>query len=116
MKKLLLATLLSLVGLHAIAADYYIVVPIKGKVAAALPSVDIQLASSSLPSGKVGAAYSYAFQQNLQVTGDSAFTGAGVKWAVVDGSLPPGLSIDTSSGALSGMPTTEGNWPFSLGA
>ena len=36
-------------------------------------------------------------------------------WAVTTGSLPPGLSLDASSGTLSGTPTTGGTYPFTVG-
>src|SRR6202008_2461938 len=47
----------------------------------------------------------------------SAFTGTGgvppYTFSIVSGSLPPGLSM-TSSGAVTGVPTTQGNYSLSL--
>ncbi|AXH34518.1 hypothetical protein DVJ78_02980 [Humibacter sp. BT305] len=36
------------------------------------------------------------------------------RFAVSSGTLPPGLSLDTTSGAVSGTPTTVGSWTFAL--
>jgi hypothetical protein len=35
-------------------------------------------------------------------------------WAVVAGSLPPGLSLDRSTGTISGRPAAPGNYPLTL--
>lgn len=60
--------------------------------------------TSSAPDGQVGTAY----QLGLAASG-------GIKpytWSAT-GSLPPGLSLDPNSGALSGTPTTPGTYQFS---
>jgi Putative Ig domain len=62
------------------------------------------LTSSPLPRGALGATYS----QTLQVTG-------GVppySWAVVSGSLPPGLILAINSGTISGTPTATSTFSF----
>lgn len=64
----------------------------------------------------MGNAYSYDFKQNLQVTGDPAYSGYGLKWAVASGSLPAGLSLNADTGVLSGTPTTQGTASFTLAA
>lgn len=63
------------------------------------------IAEDSLPDGTVSSAYS----QQLSIDGPK--TGAEV-WSVVSGSLPPGLSLNSSTGEITGTPTTEGNYSF----
>ncbi|WP_432906292.1 fibronectin type III domain-containing protein [Micromonospora matsumotoense] len=58
------------------------------------------------PPGEIGAAYSY----QLTVTGGTGpFT-----WAVSAGTLPPGLTLNPTTGLLSGTPTTAGSFPFTI--
>lgn len=52
--------------------------------------------TSSLPSGTVGTAYS----QTLAATGSATIT-----WSIVSGALPSGLTLNGSSGAITGTPT-----------
>jgi len=62
------------------------------------------ITTSSLPADTVGIAYN----QTLQATGGTApYT-----WAVLSGSLPTGLSLNTSTGAITGTPTTAGTSSF----
>lgn len=43
--------------------------------------------------------------------------GTGVfSWTVTGGALPPGLTLNTRSGAIAGTPTQAGNWNFSVTA
>ncbi|MFJ6197286.1 beta strand repeat-containing protein [Micromonospora sp. NPDC092111] len=58
------------------------------------------------PSGQVGVPYS----DPLTVNGG---TGPFV-WSVSAGSLPPGLTLNTSTGLLAGTPTTVGSYPFTI--
>jgi hypothetical protein len=47
------------------------------------------------------------------------FTASGYpapQYSIPSGSLPPGLSLDKNSGLLSGTPTTEGNYTFTIQA
>jgi len=58
------------------------------------------------PGGEVGVAYS----DQLTVTGGtSPFT-----WSVSVGSLPPGLTLNPSTGLLSGTPTSAGSYSFTI--
>jgi hypothetical protein len=58
------------------------------------------------PGGEVGVAYS----DQLTVTGGtSPFT-----WSVSAGALPPGVTLGTSTGLLSGTPTTAGSYSFTV--
>jgi len=88
------------------AAEYYIVVPVKNRVAPAEAASKVTLSSYPMPQGGIGEPYAgFNFNQVLQVTGDSAFTGTGVRWAVSQGNLPAGLTLDPSTGVLAGTPT-----------
>jgi Putative Ig domain/Bacterial lectin len=58
------------------------------------------------PGGEVNVAYS----DQLTVTGGTGpYT-----WSVSAGTLPPGLGLGTSSGLLSGTPTTAGTYSFTI--
>lgn len=44
----------------------------------------------------------------------SGGTGTGYTWAVKTGSLPTGLSLNSSTGAISGTPTSAGTYPITV--
>ena len=64
------------------------------------------LTASPLPGGTVGALYSQAF---TVLVGTPPYT-----WSVAGGATPPGLSL-SSSGVLSGTPSTYGTFTFTVG-
>jgi len=64
--------------------------------------------SGSAPDATVGTAYSATFA----LTGGTPT----VKWLAVKGTLPAGLSFNTTTGILSGTPTTAGSSSFTLQA
>jgi hypothetical protein len=66
----------------------------------------LTVTTSSLPAGTVNAAYSAA----LQATGGQGSYG----WAVISGSLPPGLTLNESTGAITGTPTSSGTSTFTV--
>jgi len=66
----------------------------------------LELTSSTLPNGSVGAAYS----ASVTATGGVPPYG----WSVSAGALPPGLTLVPSSGALSGTPGAAGVYSFTL--
>jgi hypothetical protein len=63
--------------------------------------------TTALASGKAGTAYSQA----LAASGGSGT----LTYSVYDGQLAPGLSINASSGAIGGTPSTSGTSNFTLG-
>ncbi len=63
------------------------------------------LTTNTLPNGSVGLPYS---ANPTARSGNTPYT-----WSVSSGSLPPGLSLDSVSGAITGTPTSAG--PFSFG-
>jgi uncharacterized repeat protein (TIGR03806 family) len=66
----------------------------------------LSITTSSLPNGNIGTAYS---QQTLAATG-----GTGTKtWSITTGALPGGLSL-SSAGVISGTPTANGTFNFTV--
>ena len=66
----------------------------------------LQLVTTSLPDGTVGVFYS----QTLSATGGvTPYT-----WAVSQGALPAGLTLNASSGVISGTPTSAGTSTFTV--
>jgi hypothetical protein len=62
--------------------------------------------SGTLAPGQVGVSYAIG-----------VFADGGVspyRWSVVAGQLPPGLSLTTSPGRITGTPTTSGTFTFTL--
>jgi hypothetical protein len=64
------------------------------------------ITTDSLPAGSTQAAYN----QTLTATGTTPIT-----WSV-SGSLPPGLSLNAQSGTISGTPTKDGTYSFTVQA
>jgi len=64
------------------------------------------ISTTSLPNGRVGVAYS----QTLAATGGTT----PYAWSIASGTLPDGLSPDSSSGVISGTPTTDGSYTFTI--
>jgi len=64
----------------------------------------VDIANAMLPPARFGAPYAYDFNPLLSVEGDASYSGAGVTWAVLEGSLPAGLVLSTE-GQLSGTPS-----------
>lgn len=68
----------------------------------------MQVTTSSLPNGMVGTAYSQTLGEQNGL--------APLTWAVTSGSLPAGLSLDASTGAITGTPTAPGISSFTVQA
>jgi Zn-dependent metalloprotease len=69
---------------------------------------EILIAPSSLPTGQAGMGYS----QTLSATGGVT----PYSWSILSGSLPVGLSLDATSGVISGTPTAAGTASFAIQA
>ena len=65
------------------------------------------IATENLPDGTVGTAYS----QTLAADGS-----APIAWSITGGALPEGLSLNESTGEISGTPTAAGTYTFEIGA
>ena len=66
----------------------------------------LSINSSSLPSGRIGSAYSTV----LQSSGGTA----PYAWSFTSGNLPAGLSLNTSTGTISGTPSAVGTASFTV--
>lgn len=66
----------------------------------------LTITTASLPTGSVGASYSQTLQANGGI-GNYA-------WSISSGALPAGLSLDPSTGKISGSPTTNGTFGFTV--
>jgi hypothetical protein len=72
------------------------------------PAPALSIATTGLPPGFVNAKYSAPI---------SAIGGAlPLAWTISVGSLPPGLVLSPTSGNISGTPTTQGTYPFTVQA
>lgn len=66
----------------------------------------VTVTTNSLPGGTVGAPYA---PQTLQASGGTP----PYEWGIVNGSLPPGLTLSTA-GVISGAPTSSGIYNFTV--
>ena len=70
------------------------------------PTAPLTITTTSLPAGRVTRSYS----ATVQVTGGTIpYT-----WKIASGALPPGLTLDTSLGTISGTPTKSGSYSFTI--
>jgi hypothetical protein len=66
------------------------------------------ITTSPLPSGTVGQVYS----RQIQISGGLA----PITYSIVSGTLPTGLSLNSSTGQISGLPAASGNYSFTVRA
>ena len=70
------------------------------------PTITVSPLNPALPSGAMGMAYTQSFTQ-------SGGTGT-VIWTNPGGGLPGGLTLNSGSGVLSGIPTAQGTFNFTI--
>jgi M6 family metalloprotease-like protein len=68
----------------------------------------LRIANTALPAGTMGAAY----RDSLSVEGGLT----GLTWSVGSGQLPAGVSLDASTGVISGIPEAAGSFSFTVTA
>lgn len=78
----------------------------KASVTFTVAYTPLAVATTSLPFGTVGTSYS----RTVAATGGVP----GYVWSVTSGNLPDGLSLNGSTGAISGIPVTAGSFGFTL--
>jgi hypothetical protein len=69
-------------------------------------AVSLSITTSSMPTASVGANYSIALAAG---GGTSPYS-----WAITSGSLPTGLSLNSSTGTISGTPANTGAYTFTI--
>ncbi|KVP39937.1 putative Ig domain-containing protein [Burkholderia ubonensis] len=113
-RKTLLALLVA-ASMPAWASSFYVVVPVPAKKVSN-DAISVSLSAYTAPGGQVGFAYQgFDLRTALSVTGDPGYTGYGVKWQILDGSLPAGLTLN-SNGTVTGTPTAAGSYSFTVRA
>jgi len=73
----------------------------------------LTITTTSLPNGKKNQGYGTKVPNtpvSVQATGGTS----PYIWSITTGSLPPGLSLNPSSGQIYGTPTTAGTWSFTV--
>ncbi len=70
----------------------------------AVTAAPLAIGTASLPDGQIGAGYA----QTLAATGGTA----PYLWTITSGMLPAGIALNTSTGLISGTPTTAGLRPI----
>lgn len=74
-----------------------------------LPMSPLTIVTTSLPTGATGTSYFFGGVYAAGGTPDYAYT-------ITQGSLPVGLTLDPTSGIISGTPTTSGTFSFTVQA
>jgi hypothetical protein len=83
------------------------VVSLLGLMGCGSSTTTLRITTTSLPNGEATAPYS----ENLTACGGS---GSSSSWAITSGTLPGGLSLNNTTGLISGTPTTSGTSGFTV--
>ncbi|MBI5465871.1 MAG: putative Ig domain-containing protein, partial [Candidatus Kerfeldbacteria bacterium] len=82
---------------------------VMGTLAVSLTS-SLTITNTSLPAATVGTSYS----TTLTAAGGTGTLNASNPWSVLSGSLPAGLTLNQTTGVISGTPTTAGTPNFTI--
>ena len=74
----------------------------------------LSLSKDSRPVGTIGVAYSNQIAASLVTSPSSSQPASNLSWSVASGALPPGIALGANDGVLSGTPTTEGSFTFTV--
>ncbi|MDN3495169.1 ice-binding family protein [Planococcus sp. APC 4015] len=92
----------------AVALDSNVIdTPLGCTTEAGTVSTSATITSSAPPSGQAGTAYSYT----ATASGTPTAT-----FSITSGALPPGLTLDATTGVISGVPTASGVYTFTITA
>ena len=75
-------------------------------VSASIEQPVVTITTTSLPEGRIGQPYSLRLEAS---GGTPPYT-----WSLLEGSLPPDLGLDASTGLIAGIPTQEGAFSFTI--
>ncbi|WP_419203901.1 putative Ig domain-containing protein [Bordetella trematum] len=97
-------------------STFFLVVPLNAQSQAQEPveSITVSLAGAMLPKATANQAYTHSLQDYLTVTGDSSLDKSAARWSLVEGTLPTGLALDATTGAVVGVPATKTTSPASF--
>lgn len=94
---------------------FHLVIPLSPRPAKApaeeAPAISVSLAASSLPTAYLSAPYSHDLHTYLTVMGDAALDPAAARWSLAAGALPAGLTLDPTSGLITGALTAVASEP-----
>jgi hypothetical protein len=76
----------------------------------------LSLSKDPRPVGTIGVPYSNQIAASLVTSPTSTQPASGLSWSVISGTLPTGVNLGASDGTLSGTPTTEGSFTFTVKA
>ncbi len=80
---------------------------------AGLASAQVTITTASLPDGYTNGLF-YSQTLAASITPPLTTMNATLTWSIPTGALPPGLSLNTSTGAITGNPTTTGVYNFTV--
>lgn len=98
----------------AVAAPTFFLVVAIGTDKKAVEDVNVSLAGGTLPEATLNEAYNESLRPYLSATGDPTFDPAAARWSLAAGTLPAGLALDPTTGAIAGVPTTKTSSPASF--